>query len=268
MVEKLQKQLGMHVREYRRHVGIEEQRLSTMEERVDVVSEDIVTVRQDVQHVHNDSNQSLVDLVEKIAQQFDTMEESLKSRDLLYEKRVQEVMESLQEVRLSQEQTIEKIQKDVIHRSQMILEEARACVEEKSKCLEDALAAVSQDGASTSACVRDTVVPGLEDVRQALVNQQSSLISLSDAMEKRLEDVSNRVQMECKSLEDSFGTKADDLLSKFADYKAYVARLRNDLRMMHDEFQGSRENLVRKVTAELDSAEENMMALREHFKKR
>lgn len=258
MVEKLQKQVQMHTREYRRHVGVEEERLLRMEEKLETVSEDVVMVKDDVDQVHEDAKASVVQIVEKIAQQFDAMEESLRARDSIHEKHVHEVMDALEDMKQSQEQAVEAMKEEVIRRSHVVLDEARLCVEEKCTSLDDALAAISQSETSTSACVRDTVVPGLEDVRQALVHQQSSLMSLSDTMEQRMKEC---VERECSVI----GARTDDALTKFAEYTSYVARLRHEIRIMQEEFQGARETLMKKVTAELDRAEENMTALRQHF---
>ena len=258
MVGKLQKQLQMHMREYQRHVGAEEERLGSMEDKLEMVCEDIVGVQEDVEHVHKDARQSVVMIVEKIAQQFDAMEESLRARDSIHEKHVHDVMGALEEMKHSQEEAVEDMKEEVIRRSRMVLDEARVCVEEKCTSLEGTLRALSECETSTSACVRDTVVPGLEDVRQALVHQQSSLKSLSDSMEQRMTECAQR---ECGVI----GARTDDAMKKFTEYTSYVARLRNELRIMQDEFEGSRNLLMKKVTAELDSAEEHMTALCQHF---
>jgi len=77
-------------------------------------------------------------------------------------------------------------------------------------------------------------------------------------MEQRMKECAQR---EC----DVIRARTDDAVNKFAEYTSYVARLRNELRTMQDEFQGSRDLLMKKVTSELDSAEEHMTALCQHF---
>lgn len=230
-----------------------------MEERVEVVAEDVVVVREEVASVYDDAQESVLELVEKVAQQFDAIEESLRARDAMHEKHVNEVMSALEDMRQSHEQVMEELKKDVLGTSQMVLEEARRCVEERCKSLESAMTQVSENEASTSECVRNTVLPSLENMRESLMGQQSNLVALGNGMEDRIEAC---VQRECAEI----GAKTDHLSAKFVEYKSYVARLRHELHEVQEEFQVSRERLIERVTAELDSAEENMTALWEHLK--
>ena len=82
---------------------------------------------------------------------------------------------------------------------------------------------------------------------------------------KIMESVSARVEGEIGALEAQLGSKTDEMVAKFATYKEYVGRLRKELMVMQGEFHESRDMLIRNVESELNSAEETVEKLREHF---
>ena len=59
--------------------------------------------------------------------------------------------------------------------------------------------------------------------------------------------------------------KSFALQDKFATYKSYVGRLRKDVHALERKFEDSQENLVGKVSSELDVAERNLNVLAQHF---
>lgn len=208
-VSSLRKQLALANRESQRRAEQDRERLDAMADQLQAVCEDALQNRAD----HERTKSSLVELVEKIAQQFDAHDTHLRS-----------LLESMESMRGEQAAALAEIRRD----AEAIREEQRQTTVETSRAFDNAL----------------------ESIR----GTETSLASMSA-----------RVDGDMEALEAQLGSKTDEMVAKFAEYQKYVGRLRKELTVMHAEFQGSRDTLVREVTCELDGADAHMNELREHF---
>jgi DNA anti-recombination protein RmuC len=187
----------------------------------------------------------MVELVEKIAEQFDAHDAHMK-----------EMIESMASMRAAQADALAEIKRDLDAKSNELRREQMERLEEKSRAFDDTLESIRETEASTSSRIDETLVPALEGLQKTMEEHEASL-----------ESVSARVEGEIGALEAQLGSKTDEMVAKFATYKEYVGRLRKELMMMQGEFHESRDMLIRNVESELDSAEETVEKLREHFAK-
>lgn len=240
----LRKQLALTNREAQRRAEHDSGRLDALAAQLQAVCDDLLQTRADMQEDHERTKLSMVELVEKIAQQFDAHDAHMKT-----------LIESMASMRAEQAAALADIKRDVESKSEALRREQRETLEEKSRAFDDALETIRETEASTSSRIEGTLLPALEGLQKTM-----------DEHEASLESMSARVEGEIGALEAQLGSKTDEMVAKFAEYKRYVGRLRKELTVMHGEFQGSREMLIQKVESELDGAEAQMEKLREHFR--
>ena len=243
-VASLKKQLALVQRESQRKAERDGGRMDTLQSQLQVVCDDLLQTRADMDEEQKHTKEALVELVEKIASQFDA-----------HDAHTKEMLESMAAMRAEQAAALSDIKRDFEVQTEQLRQEQKMTLEEKSRAFDDALESLRETEASTSSRINDTVVPALEGLKKTVYEHEASL-----------ESMSARVDGEIGALEAQLGTKTDEMVAKFAECKQYVGRLRKELTVMHDEFQGSREMLITKVTDELDGAEEQMEKLRDHFK--
>ena len=244
-VSSVKRQLALAQRETQRRTEHDKVRLDDLQDQLRAVCDDLAQTRADMQGDQERINTSMVELVEKIAQQFDAHDAHMK-----------EMIESMASMRAEQAEALAEIKRDVESKSDALRREQMETLEEKSRAFDDALESIRETEASTSCRINETLVPTLEGLQKMVDEHGASL-----------ESMSARVEGEIGALEAQFGSKTDEMMAKFATYKDYVGRLRRELTVMHGEFQESRDLLIQKVENELDSAEETVEKLREHFSK-
>jgi DNA anti-recombination protein RmuC len=244
-VSSIKRQLALASRETQRRTEHDTARVDGLHEQLQAVCDDLIQARADMQGEHERTNTAMVELVEKIAEQFDAHDAHMK-----------EMIESMASMRAAQADALAEIKRDLDAKSNELRREQMERLEEKSRAFDDALESIRETEASTSSRIDETLVPALEGLQKTMEEHEASL-----------ESVSARVEGEIGALEAQLGSKTDEMVAKFATYKEYVGRLRKELMMMQGEFHESRDMLIRNVESELDSAEETVEKLREHFAK-
>jgi chromosome segregation ATPase len=109
--------------------------------------------------------------------------------------------------------------------------------------------------------VKERGARDLEDVRNMLQEYEAMAQSLGDKIETSHKSIEDKFRL----LEEQIDKKSFALQDKFATYKSYVGRLRKDVHALERKFEDSQENLVGKVSSELDVAEKNLNVLAQHF---
>lgn len=242
-VSSIKRQLALANRETQRRTEHNSERLDSLQDQLQAVCDDLVQARADMQGEHERTNTAMMELVEKIAEQFDAHDAHMKG-----------MIESMASMRAAQAEALAEIKRDLDSQSNELRREQMERLEEKCRAFDDALESIRETEASTSSRINETLVPALEGLQKTM-----------DEHEASLESVSARVEGEIGALEAQLGSKTDEMVAKFATYKEYVGRLRKELMVMQGEFHESRDMLIRNVESELNSAEETVEKLREHF---
>lgn len=224
-----------------------EQQVSCSESRQEALLE---TYRQE-------SRESISKVVDKIAEQFDAVQLSLD--DLIQDTTngmsgLRDAMSGLHKSREDMQLQMERVQQ---HTAALLSSKA----EEYESKLQEEIVRVREHVEGCMEKVKERGARDLEDVRNMLQEYEAMAQSLGDKIETSHKSIEDKVRL----LEEQIDKKSFALQDKFATYKSYVGRLRKDVHALERKFEDSQENLVGKVSSELDVAEKNLNVLAQHF---
>ena len=259
-VERIQKQMHVQGRDSMRQVGVHEERLLALEEQIGVVSEEMhESCREMVDAVRREMTESIVKVVDRVAQQFDDVQAAMDAREAEHVKRMEQVVDEMAQ---SHKDGMDRL-REMWNES---LERAVDAVDTRVLEIRGDVERVRDEQASTSSRLEKEVMSELLSLQSSVSTHDESLELIRVRLREDVDGIKGLVEGNLESLSHQMDEKTKDLLSKFSEYKSYVARLRHELYLVKEEFKGSQENLIKRVSLELDSAEENIAALREHFK--
>ncbi len=263
-LEKLQKQWHMHTREYKRHVSVEEGRIHDVEQRQEDLLEGFGVLEDDIDRVKQETNASLAKLVERIAEQFDEMQASLEAVKRQHAADHEHVMCAVEEVK--------EAQSDVRRKMEQMQASLNGIVERDVPRLDQEILrvqkSVDESTASTSERIEQVLVPEMEGVKTRVTAHETRMELSNREMGDAMREMRDGLQLQLNALEDHVADTTEHMLSKFKEYQSYVGRLRHELNSLNGDFQGAQEQIIKKVTEELDGAEETMHALTDHFQKK
>lgn len=224
-----------------------EQQVSCSESRQEALLE---TYRQE-------SRESISKVVDKIAEQFDAVQLSLD--DLIQDTTngmsgLRDAMSGLHKSREDMQLQMERVQQ---HTAALLSSKA----EEYESKLQEEIVRVREHVEGCMEEVKERGARDLEDVRNMLQEYEAMAQSLGDKIETSHKSIEDKFRL----LEEQIDKKSFALQDKFATYKSYVGRLRKDVHALERKFEDSQENLVGKVSSELDVAEKNLNVLAQHF---
>ena len=259
-VERIQKQMHVQGRDSLRQVGGLEERLLMLEEQIGVVSEEMHESCQEmVDAVRREITESIVKVVDRVAQQFDDIQASMDAREAEHVKHMEQVVDEMAQSHKDGMDRLREMWNESFDR-------AMDAVDKRVLEIREDVERVRDEQASTSARLDKEIMPGLASLQGCMSTHDKSLESIRELLREDVDAIKGQVQGSLESLSHQVDDKTRDLSSKFSEYKSYVARLRHELYAVKEEFKGSQETLIKRVSLELDSAEENIAALREHFK--
>lgn len=261
-VDVLQRQLNQQQKDHKRHLVSEESRLDEIEKTqrllLDKVNVLDVRLKEHEERtdavlggLQRDTTHAMSQLVEKIAQQFDA---------------VQATIDGVVHAQMEREEEV----KGALLQLQGSYGELRTCLDtfrqDFEKRVDEKVDNTAFDASSRALEEKtERLESTLDGMRQILDNHQQMIVEENARIERHMESSNKDVEDRCRTWEDMLEQTSRSLQQKFEGYKAYVARLRKDVHTLQYEFRGAQENLITKVSSELEGAERNIALMSAHF---
>lgn len=232
-----------------------------VEQRQEDLVEGFGLLEDDIDRVKQETNASLAKLVERVAEQFDEMQASLEAVKRQHAAHHEQVMCAVEEVKAAQ--------CDVRREMEQMQASLNGIVEQDVPRLGEQIVRVQKSiddsTASTSERIEQMLVPEIEAIKSRVQAHETHAESSNREVMDTMRETRDGLQLKLNALEDHVADKMEHVLSKFKEYQAYVGRLRYELNSLNDEFQGAQDQIIKKVTEELDGAEQTIHALTDHF---
>lgn len=271
-LEKLQRDVYNQNKQHAKYATEGSRRMEDAEKRQEEVVDRLSMLEQQVscsesrqeallETYRKESRESISKVVEKIAEQFDAVQLSLD--DLIQD--TADGMTGLKDAVSELRKSSEDVQSQVERMRQETADTLSLRIKEYQSEMQDEIARVRKNVGGFMEEMKERVSSDSEDVRNMLQGYEEMSQEMTRSLEDTMETSHKSIEDKIRLLEEQMDQKSYALQDKFATYKSYVGRLRRDVHALERKFEDSQENLVGKVSSELDVAERNMNVLAQHF---